>query len=325
MRESTTLIHVDPTALETDPENIRREGPGDLERSRRAFGSTVCAARRRSSTEWWPAHRVRESPPRCGDHRRTADDPLLLLEPRDDDRLVWQLLENLQRRDLNDLDKADGLARLRRRIGRDAGEVSERELDERTGREVGLSAATVRRYLGLRELAPGVRDLLAEGELSVTQAQHLRGLSDAALQESLARLAAERGSSAAVLGRAARLLSSQPSMSPDEALDQAERGVEAIARREPIEELTRLARPPRAADDYEKEDRADEPDEDERDGPGRRRRTGIDVSRSRVWAPSRMRQIGSPGRCRRATWRARQAKNRTRLSSSGSRCGSSAS
>ena len=31
MRESTTLIHVDPNALKTVPENIRREGPGDLD------------------------------------------------------------------------------------------------------------------------------------------------------------------------------------------------------------------------------------------------------------------------------------------------------
>ena len=79
-----------------------------------------------------------------------------------------------------------------RRIARDVGEASERDLDDENGREVGLSGATVRRYLGLRELAPGVRDLLADGHLSVTQAQHLRAVTDTLSQEALAQLAARR-------------------------------------------------------------------------------------------------------------------------------------
>src|SRR5207245_455104 len=63
-------------------------------------------------------------------------------------------------------------------------------------RQVGLSTATVHRYLALRELAPGVRDRLRDDELSVTQAQHLRPIADGDAQEALAGLAVERGLSA---------------------------------------------------------------------------------------------------------------------------------
>jgi ParB family chromosome partitioning protein len=246
-----TLLQLDPHDLELDPENVRRDGPGDLDAlatSVREHGllQPIGVARENGGYRVVYGNRRREAAIIAG----LPKVPCLLVDGARDDQLVCQLLENLQRRDLNDLDKADGLARLRRRLARDNPALGERDLDQRTGEAVGLAGGTVRRYLGLRELAPGVRDLIAEGSFGVTHAQHLRVVEEPVRQEELAQLAAERGTSAAALGRAARILAGQPSMHVGQALDQGERGVEAPTRIVPAETLTKLPRAPKA----EKED-----------------------------------------------------------------------
>ncbi len=255
MSATGTLVHLDPRDLLLDPENVRRDGPGDLEalaQSIREHGLLQPIGVQRENGHYRVVYgnRRREAAVLAGLERV----PCLLLDPPEEQRLVWQLLENLQRRDLNDLDKAEGLARLRRRLARQAGASPERDLDERVARAVGLSAATVRRYLGLLELAPAVRGLIADGDLGVTQAQHLRLVKDPAQQETLARAAVERGLSAAALSRAARLLANQPGMSIEEALGQGERGVEPVARRDPPAALERLPRPPKVETAAEDDD-----------------------------------------------------------------------
>ncbi len=271
MIDTRELLHLDPAALETDPDNVRRDGVGDLAAlasSIREHGllHPIGVARQNGGYRVVYGNRRREAAVQAG----LPEVPCLLVIGSPEDRLVCQLLENLQRRDLNDLDKAEGLARLRRQLARQDDQATDKELDERTAKAVGLAVSTVRRYLSLRELAPGVRDLLAEGALSVTQAQHLRVVSDPGQQEDLARLAADRGLSAVALGRAARLVASHPSMSVEEALDQGERGVEAAPRVEQSATSTRVPRAPRA--DAEERDSdlwedEDEPDaEEERQG-----------------------------------------------------------
>src|SRR5262249_37904194 len=115
------------------------------------------------------------------------------------DRLVCQLLENLQRAELNDMGKAEGFARLKERLALANRELSERRLAELAGKTLGVWASPVRRYIRLRDLPTGLRALLRTGELNVTQAQHLFAVSDGGKQEELGRLAADRGLSAATI------------------------------------------------------------------------------------------------------------------------------
>lgn len=196
--------------------------------------------------------------------------PCVLVDGPPEDRLVRQLVENLQRRDLNDMDKAEGLARLRRDCARRAPGAGDRELDEAVGRTVGLSVSTVRRYLGLRELAARVRDLIAEGELSVTQAQHLAAVADPARQEEVARLAVERGLSAAAIARACKAAAARPGLPVAEAIDLGE-GTgelpEAAPAKAAVQRVPRAPRVETAESDADLWDEPSESEDDEDEGP----------------------------------------------------------
>jgi ParB-like chromosome segregation protein Spo0J len=163
-----------------------------------------------------------------------------------EDRLIHQMLENLQRRDLNDMDKAEGFARLRRNLAKQHPEWSDRQVDDAIGQVVGFSTATVRRYLGLRDLAPAVRDLITEGSLTVTQAQHLGAVSDPVNQTELAELAVEKGLSAASLSRACRAAAAQPGLSIAEAIELGERDDMPVAITPPKSAQNGPAKMPRA-------------------------------------------------------------------------------
>ena len=56
--------------------------------------------------------------------------PCVVVDASPEDRLIHQMLENLQRRDLNDMDKAEGFARLRRNLARQHPDWSDRQLDD---------------------------------------------------------------------------------------------------------------------------------------------------------------------------------------------------
>ncbi|MBI4494015.1 MAG: ParB/RepB/Spo0J family partition protein, partial [Chloroflexi bacterium] len=258
MARQTLLLDLDPRAIAPDPENVRREGPdvddlGTLAASLRAYGLLQPIGVARENGGYRVVY---------GSRRRQAailaelpTIPCLLVEASDDERVVRQLLENLQRRELNAMDTAQGLARLRRQLARQQAGTLERELDQAVARLVGLSLASVRRYLGLRELAPGVRDLVAEGALSATHAQHLGVVKEASRQEALARLAVEQGLSAAALARACRAAANRPNLPVEQALELGERGEVPEPTRQPKAAApARLPRAPRA-----------EAEEDERD------------------------------------------------------------
>lgn len=245
------LLYLDPRELEADEENVRRDA-GDLDglaSSMRRYGVlqplgvVPLPASERAGAR--PRYRVL-----YGNRRREAAVlaglPVVPCLPVSiaggAERLVAQLLENMQRCDLNDMEKAEGLSRLGRELAAEAptGETAE-ALHGRVAALVGLSLRTVRRYLALRDLPAAVRDLVAEERLSVTQAQHLIQLPTAQLQESVAQRAAAGDWTAAAVSRVCTALAQRPDLSLDEAGRLAEAGARAS------EPLTKRRSPPQPA------------------------------------------------------------------------------
>ncbi len=94
------------------------------------------------------------------------------------------LVENLHRADLTPLEEAAAFSQLIEDFQLTHDEVAQR---------VGKSRSTVTNTLRLLGLPPGVQHLLADGKLSAGHARALLGTPDRALQERLARQAADEG------------------------------------------------------------------------------------------------------------------------------------
>ena len=112
-----------------------------------------------------------------------ASVPVIVRDVPDRQALAVSLIENIQREDLNPLEEATGIQRL----------VNEFGMTHAAAAEVlGRSRSAVTNLLRLLDLAPPVRDLLAEGRLDMGHARALLAL-PVARQIELAREAAERG------------------------------------------------------------------------------------------------------------------------------------
>ena len=221
------LLYLDPRTLEADPDGVR-ESPGDID----GLAATIAeqgllqplGVVELSSGHYRVVYgnRRREASLKLGLEKV----PCILLEESDPRTLLQQLTENLQRQDLNDLEKAKAFDRLRENI-KQRGELrGESELDEGVGKAVGLTGRTVRRYLGLLDLSEEIHDMLRTGELSVTQAQHLRRIPNQRTQLELARAAVEEGMSAAELSRLSSYFAANPNLSLDAALEALNQGIE---------------------------------------------------------------------------------------------------
>jgi ParB family transcriptional regulator, chromosome partitioning protein len=217
-----TLLWLDPKALHADAENVRRD-TGDVNgmaQTMQRFGVLQPLGVRRDGKGFTIIY---------GNRRREAallaglqEVPCLLVEDGDGDGAVRQLLENVQRQQLNDLDQARAFKRLLDDARRQQPEAGDGTLYDHVGRLVGLSQATVQRYLSLLELAPGVQSALADGSLSVTHAQHLRAVKDASKQEEIAAYAIREHLSAAQLSRLCSVLARQPQLTPEAAAEAAQ-------------------------------------------------------------------------------------------------------
>jgi ParB family chromosome partitioning protein len=109
--------------------------------------------------------------------------PVLVRDVPDQQALAVALIENIQREDLNALEEAVGIERL----------VNEFALTHQAVADaIGKSRATVTNLLRLLELAPPVRELLAQGQLEMGHARALLVL-PAERQLALAREAANAG------------------------------------------------------------------------------------------------------------------------------------
>ncbi len=121
--------------------------------------------------------------------------PAIVRELDDRQLAEWALIENLQREDLNPIERAEAFQRLIELFGLSHEQVAAR---------VGVERSTVSNLLRLLNLEEPVRQLVRDGRLSMGQARALAGVSDGKLQLSLAMQAIKGEWSVRKLEQAAR-------------------------------------------------------------------------------------------------------------------------
>lgn len=102
------------------------------------------------------------------------------------------LIENIQRQDLNPIERAQGYRNIMQQLGLTQAELASRLGEERSG---------IANYLRLLDLAEPVRDMLRDGRLSFGHGKLLAGVSDILEQERLASLSVSQGLSVRNLER----------------------------------------------------------------------------------------------------------------------------
>lgn len=139
--------------------------------------------------------------------------PVVVREATNEQMLELALVENIFREDLNAIDRALAYRRYRDEFGLTAEEVASRLGEDRT---------TVTNYLRLLELPSEVKDLVAEGKLSMGNARCLLALKSSDQIVQLARKAVQEGLSVRALEALvrqrvdARAAASQPVKSEDQ-------------------------------------------------------------------------------------------------------------
>lgn len=118
---------------------------------------------------------------RAAQRARLHEVPVIVRELSDVETLEIALVENIQRKDLNAIEEAEGYARLIREFG---------HTQEALGRIVHKSRSHVANLLRLLELPSSVRQMMMEGGLEMGHARALIGAPDV---ERLARQVVEKG------------------------------------------------------------------------------------------------------------------------------------
>jgi ParB family transcriptional regulator, chromosome partitioning protein len=118
---------------------------------------------------------------RAAQRARLHEIPVIVRDFDDAETLEVALLENIQRRDLNAIEEAEGYRRLIGEYG---------HTQEALGKLVHKSRSHIANLLRLLDLPESVRQMVETGELSMGHARALLGASD---PEALARDVAERG------------------------------------------------------------------------------------------------------------------------------------
>jgi ParB family chromosome partitioning protein len=111
--------------------------------------------------------------------------PAIIRDDSTDERQAeWALVENIQRQDLNAIERAKAYRRYVDTFTLTHAQAAERLGEDRT---------TISNFLRLLDLNPGVQDLVSRGILSAGHAKVLAGITDPALQDSFANRAVTEG------------------------------------------------------------------------------------------------------------------------------------
>ncbi|MCA8976472.1 MAG: ParB/RepB/Spo0J family partition protein [Planctomycetes bacterium] len=110
--------------------------------------------------------------------------PILVRSISDNESAVFALVENVQREDLNALEKAQAFKQLQATLGGTQEEVA---------KKVGLERSTVANFVRLLDLPEAIQALVSRGTLSMGHARALLGLVDRDLLEQVADAAIRGG------------------------------------------------------------------------------------------------------------------------------------
>jgi ParB family chromosome partitioning protein len=131
--------------------------------------------------------------------------PVIVRDLNDRQLAEWALIENLQREDLNPIERAEAFSRLIDQFGLS---------HEEAGGRIGMDRSTITNHLRLLTLCDTVKQLIRESLISMGQARALAGLSDEAQQAMLAERAVRQGMSVREVEAAVRKLTENNSASP---------------------------------------------------------------------------------------------------------------
>jgi len=121
--------------------------------------------------------------------------PVIVREADDEQMLELALIENIQREDLNPIDRAKAYKRFCTRFNMRAEELADR---------LGEDRSTVANYMRILELSPAVQDLVAKGRLGMGHGRCLLGISDPRRRDELAFRAVDADWSVRTLEEAVR-------------------------------------------------------------------------------------------------------------------------
>ena len=110
--------------------------------------------------------------------------PVTVVDFNDQMCLEAALVENIQRSDLNAIEKAQGFREYLDRFSM---------THEQLATRLGLARPTITNLLSLLELPPDLQDLVRVGHLSLGHAKILKGITDAVKQQAIAREVVARG------------------------------------------------------------------------------------------------------------------------------------
>jgi len=127
--------------------------------------------------------------------------PALVRDVRDEQRLIQQLMENILREDLNALDRAAALRRLKQQLG----DVPWEQVAE----AVGIKRSRLFQLLSTEKLPPPVQEAIRSGQLSEKQTRPLHGLPEPA-QVALAQLTVQEQLEQREIEQLARALREEP-------------------------------------------------------------------------------------------------------------------
>jgi ParB family chromosome partitioning protein len=127
--------------------------------------------------------------------------PALVRDLTDEQAAEWALVENIQREDLNPMDRAFALKAMSERF-----KLTQEEL----ARRVGLERPSVANLLRLTELEPAIADLIAKGVLTQGHGKALLSVPAGEKRERLAKLAAMMHWSVRRMEQEAAVLAKKP-------------------------------------------------------------------------------------------------------------------
>ncbi|MAI67483.1 MAG: chromosome partitioning protein ParB [Phycisphaerae bacterium] len=108
--------------------------------------------------------------------------PSIVKEIDDKTSAEWALVENLQREDLNPIDRAEAFDRL---------VVDFNATQKEIATQLGINRSSVANFLRLNDLEPTVKDAVRDGRLSMGHAKVLLGIPDVSTTKAIARRCAQ--------------------------------------------------------------------------------------------------------------------------------------